>query len=197
LGHAEIGISPKVPPIVERVLRDYPAREAGIEPGAEIVALDGELVDDASVIPKTIAYHYKPAPAGSEEEVVAIPMEVTWRNPGEEELRTATLTPVITKSVIDSQIRIQLAKRFYYATRITFAEPKRRLGLVASFGEAIKQTNRAWEETIRILKGLFTGQVNHQLIGGPVAIFQLSAQVGRRFSAPLLVRAFLQGTWRY
>jgi regulator of sigma E protease len=87
---------------------------------------------------------------------------------------------VITQSVIDSQIGIQLAKRFYYGQLgITFAEPKRRLGLVASFGEAIKQTNHAWEETVRILKGLFTGQVNRKLIGGPVAIFQLSAQVGK------------------
>ena len=174
------GISPKWPPVVARIARGFPTRDIGIESGAEVVAINGTLVDNVKDVQRMIRFSYEAAPEGSKEEVVPVPLELTWRNPGESELRTATITPEVTLSPTRSQIGLQTAKKFAYAQiGLAFAEPKMEIGLIGSCRAGIDSVIHAFEETIFVLKGLFTGQVNAKLIGGPVAILQLSAHVGK------------------
>jgi regulator of sigma E protease len=180
LAKALTGIFPKWPPVVDRIARGFPTRDIGIESGAEVVAVNGTLVDNVQDVQRMIRFSYKAAPEGSEEEVVPVPLDLTWRNPGESELQTATVTPEVTLSPTRSQIGLQTAKKFAYAQiGLAFAEPKREIGLIGSCRAAIDSTIHAFEETVFVLKGLFTGQVNAKLIGGPVAILQLSAHVGK------------------
>jgi len=175
-----IGISPKQRPVVERIARGFPAQGIGIEKGSEIVAVNGALVDNVDDIQRMIRFSFKQAPEGSAEEFVPIPVELTWKNPGEGQLRTETVVPEVATAPNRSQIGLQTAKKFGYARiGLAFKQPHFQIGFFEGLRVAVADTGNAFAETFFILKGLFTGQVNAKLIGGPVAILQLSAYVGK------------------
>jgi regulator of sigma E protease len=195
VSHAEFGVSPKIPPVVARTVRDMPARDIGIEEGAIIVAVNGELLDNLDDVQKKITFSTQEAPEGSSEEYVGKPLELSWKNPDEEEIRSATITPdVIMTGHIASQISLQHAEQFPLGrVGIAFAETRKPVGLLGSLEDAWKETVHAFDQTIFVLKGLFTGQVHPKLLGGPVAIFGMSAQIGREGLHKLLwFCAFLQ-----
>lgn len=194
VGQAAVGISPKVPPVVGRIARGYPAADIDLHPGDQIVAVNGNLVETAEEVERAISFSYKKVEPGTEEKPEPIPVEVSWIKPKGEEVHTATITPQVEMSPFRSDIGLQLAREFPLArVGISFEEPTRALGFMDSIGEAVDETINACAETWFVLKGLFTGQVNHRLIGGPVAILQISARVGKEGLRRLLwFCAFLQ-----
>ncbi len=194
VGQAAVGISPKVHPVVGRIARGYPAADIDLHPGDQIVAVNGNLVETAEEVERAISFSYKKVEPGTEEKPEPIPVEVSWIKPKGEEVHTATITPQVEMSPFRSDIGLQLAREFPLArVGISFEEPTRALGFMDSIGEAVDETINACAETWFVLKGLFTGQVNHRLIGGPVAILQISARVGKEGLRRLLwFCAFLQ-----
>ncbi len=194
MGQASPGITPKIPPVVGRVSRGFPAAEADIQPGAQIISINGNLIDNADQVEKAVSFSYTIPEDKGAKDAVAVPVDLTWRNPGSESVQSAKLTPTIELTPMRSDIGLQSAKEFPLARLgITFEEPSQPLGLLGSIAEGARGTIEACVETWFVLKGLFTGQVNHRLIGGPVAILQLSARVGKEGLRRLFwLCAFLQ-----
>ncbi len=180
IGSAGLGISPLVPPVVASVVRGLPAREAGIQPGAKILAIDGELISNRDDLQRVITFSYKYDPNKPDTPPEAVPVEITWKNPGSEEAITKTITPEVLMTPFPSTIGKRTAKEVPLARLgITFEQPTFSEGLVGSLEAGVDGVTHAVVETFGILKGLFDGSVNHRLIGGPVAIVQMSAQIGR------------------
>jgi regulator of sigma E protease len=176
----EFGMSPLVPPKVESTSRGFPAAEAGIPPGAEIISVNGQLMDNADDVERVVTYSFKIPPGETGEKAVPVPLEVVWKSPGDSQIHATTLVPRVEMSPNRSEIGLQLAREFPLARiGVTFAQPTRPLGLVESLGKGFSGTIDACVETWFVLKGLATGKVNRKLIGGPVAILQLSARVGK------------------
>lgn len=180
LAPAVPGISAKIPPVVGRISRDYPASQIDIQPGAQIISVNGNLVDNADPIEKTVSFSYTIPEGKGAKDAVPTPVDLTWKNPGSETIQSAKLTPVIDLTPIQSDIGLQTAKEFPLARLgITFKEPSQPLSFMGSLGEGAKGTVKACVDTWVVLKGLITGQVNRRLVGGPIAIFQLSVRVGK------------------
>ncbi len=180
LPQAVPGITPKIPPIVERVSRGFPASEVDIQPGAQIISVNGKLVDNTDQIEKVVLFSYTIPEGQGAKDAVPVPVDLTWRNPGSENVQSAQLTPVIEVTAMPSEIGFQSAKEVPLTRLgITFEEPSQPLDLLGSVAEGARGTLKACVETWFVLKGLITGQVNHRLIGGPVAILQISARFGK------------------
>ncbi|MCA9425721.1 MAG: RIP metalloprotease RseP, partial [Candidatus Omnitrophica bacterium] len=194
IGSAGLGMSPEVPPIVSASVRGLPAREAGIESGAKIVAINGELVNNRDDIQRVITFSYEQDPKNPEAPPKPIPVELTWKNPDSDELITKKIKPDVLMTPFPSTIGKKTAKEVPIARLgITFKQPTRSEGLIGSLKEGAAGVSHALDETVNILVGLFNGSVNSRLIGGPVAIVQMSAQIGREGLRRLLwFCAFLQ-----
>ncbi|MCG3196229.1 MAG: RIP metalloprotease RseP [Candidatus Omnitrophica bacterium] len=180
LGAAALGISPKVIPRVAASVRGFPAADLDLRPGAEILAINGEMVDNVDDLQEQIAFSYTIPEGQSVEEAKPVPFELTWRNPDEQEIQSAKVTPKIEVTYMPSEIGLQSAKQVAIAQLgVTFEESSRELGLIESLQEGVTGTIGACVETFMVLKGLVTRRVNHKVLGGPVAIFQLSARIGK------------------
>ncbi len=188
------GISAKIPPVVGRVMRGFPAAEADIRPGAQIISINGNLVENAEQVEKVVSFSYSIPEGKGAKDAVPVPVDLAWRNPGTESVQSAKLTPSVELTPMRSQIGLQSAKEFPLARLgIAFEKPMQSLGFVESLVEGARGTVEACVETWFVLKGLVTGQVNKKLIGGPVAILQISAKVGKEGLRQLLwLCAFLQ-----
>lgn len=180
VGAAGLGIAPQVPPVVSAVVRGLPAREAGIEPGARIVAVNGKLVSDRDEIQRIITYSYEQDPSNPSAPPKPVPLEISWMNPGSDQVITKTIDPSVEMTPLPSNIGLRTAKEIPIARLgISFAEPTRSLGLIGSLQSGVDGVTHAVSETFFVLRGLITGEVHHKLVGGPVAILQISAKVGR------------------
>lgn len=179
-GAGRMGIAPRVPPKVQGTTRGFPARKMGIEKGAEIIAINGEIVDDAEQVERAITFSYELEEGAPAEDAAPVPIELTWKNPGEERVQTTTVTPQIEYTPLPSDIGIQSGKYIPLASLgVTFAEPRAPLSLARSVSQGIDKTLDACAQTWFVLRGLVTQEVNRKLVGGPVAILQLSARVGK------------------
>jgi carboxyl-terminal processing protease len=85
------------------VMDDSPAAKAGIQPGAEILALDGKPIKDAALA-VSVLWTRKPVSTSAQRRIeqfrylsrsaVGTPVEVAFRNPGERAAMRAMLTAV-------------------------------------------------------------------------------------------------------
>jgi carboxyl-terminal processing protease len=85
------------------VIDGSPAAKAGIQPGAEILALDGKPIKDAALV-VSVLWTRKPVSTSAQRRIerfrylsraaVGTPVEVAFRNPGERAAMRATLTAV-------------------------------------------------------------------------------------------------------
>ncbi len=180
LGAAAVGISPKVIPKVASTVRGFPAADLEIHPGAEILAINGEMIDNVDDLQERITFSYTLSEGQSAEEAKPVPFDLTWRNPEDDEVHTAKVTPKIEVTYMPSEIGLQSGRQVAIAQLgITFDELTREMGLVQSLEEGVTGTIGACVETFMVLKGLVTQRVNHKVLGGPVAIFQISARIGK------------------
>jgi len=188
IGGMSFGLTERIYPRVERTVRGYPAREAGIRAGAEIVALNGEPIDDGKIITRAIEFSRKKIDHEKGTEGFADPISLTWKNKGAGELITKEITPHVDFVPYPlSDISIEKGIEIAYAQLgITWESPRRSLGIVGSLRHAGSQTVRWSVETWVIVKGLITGRINRKNVGGPVAIAQISARYGREGLEKLL-----------
>lgn len=164
------------PAVIDSVLADRPAQLAGVQAGDSIVAVDGapvtkwnEVVDLVGAAPgRTIALDI--SRAGS-------PMRIEVRP-------EPTAEPNPISGAIDTVGRIGAAP-----TTTIVRTP-------VAFGEAVI---RGWEVSwgmavavVGIVKGLFSGAVSVNNLGGPIAIAQTSVEAARGGLEPLFgLLAFL------
>jgi regulator of sigma E protease len=159
-------------PVVGSLTEGYPATEAGLLPGDQILAVNGQSI--ATWEDLTSMIHSRP-----EEEV-----EVTWNHEG------ATVTRVIltraTEALVDDEIKT--VGMIGIGPKVTQR--------AAGFGEAVAKgfalTGRWLGLTYKSLVMIITGEAGLKDIGGPIFIAQLageSAQSG--FSSVLGLLAII------
>jgi len=145
-----IGVLPDIHPIIRSVLAGDPADKAGLKPGDEVVAVDGERVILSSDLVKATSRN-----AGK-----AITMTIV-RNGQEQQL---TLTPVLR----DNRGMIG----------ITTSEPTRTFepGPLQAISMSAQRTVEGSGLIFKTLGQLLSGQASPKQLMGPVAIAQLSGE---------------------
>lgn len=162
-------VEPSVTPVVDSVVATMPAGIAGMQAGDSIVSVSGQPVATWNEVVTRVA--------GSP----GVPLEIAVvRASG----GTATLrvTPEAVRA--DSQSARMIGRMGVYSAQHLRAEPAS-LGTALSDGWTI--TGRMGAEVIRVVQGLFSGDVSVKQLGGPLKIAQVSFQVAKTGIEPLLV----------
>lgn len=162
-------VEPSVTPVVDSVVATMPAGIAGMQAGDSIVSVSGQPVATWNEVVTRVA--------GSP----GVPLEIAVvRASG----GTATLrvTPEAVRA--DSQSARLIGRMGVYSAQHLRAEPAS-LGTALSDGWTI--TGRMGAEVIRVVQGLFSGDVSVKQLGGPLKIAQVSFQVAKTGIEPLLV----------
>ncbi len=145
--------------IVNQVVPDYPAAEAGIESGDQIISINGQAVDNWSELTDII--HDNPA-----QEIT-----VTWA--AGDAQQTATITTRAEKQMVDDTITevglIGIAPETTY----------RDANLFEAVGSGFSQMWWWSKVTVISLKMLVTGQESMKSVGGPIFIAQLAGETAR------------------
>jgi regulator of sigma E protease len=167
-GAAFFGVQPPAPAVIAVVSAGSPAAEAGLQPGDEIIAIDGEPVPHWI----TMAEHIQNA--GER------PLEVTFLRDGAE--HTAAMTPMVDEASGRAIIGIQRAENFNL----------QKYGFVDAVQEGVGRMVQMTTMTFEILGRLVTGQLTVKALGGPVRIAQVtSAAAESGFVDVLALMAFL------
>lgn len=176
MGSAEFGLVPNIEPVIGRVMGRSPAKEAGIKPGDRIVEMNGEPVDHAFEMQDIILRSYR---FDSEGEPVAVPLEITLLSP-ENEVRTITVEPDINQTQLPTTIGLSSGKKAVFAMLgIQAKSDRERYGLFASLGMGVEKTVKWCGRLFELFGQLITREASGKLLGGPIAIFQGSAQQAR------------------
>lgn len=171
-----LGVRAQLDPVIGRVKGGSPAEEAGLTPGSRIVEINGEPVDDWAQLLTTVQGSLEYSTEGK---ATAREIEITWLSP-EQEMMSATITPDILEQPILTRSSMREGISYAIAQLGVDRQPDRQyLGII---GATVEGWNRMVNITmfmVDFIVDLFTGQVSPKLLGGPIAIFQLSGDTGR------------------
>lgn len=171
-----LGIGPQLTPIVGNVQEGGAARRAGIVPDSRIVEIDGQPINDWTQLLEIMQGSLQEDDAGR---VAARALEITWLTP-DDEMRSATVEPNVIEQPIMTRASLRSGKHYAFAQLGVDRKPDRRqLGLIAASVEGWNRTVYFTQFTVNFIYELFTGQVSVKLVGGPIAIFQMSDEQGR------------------
>ncbi|MCF7804616.1 MAG: RIP metalloprotease RseP [Candidatus Marinimicrobia bacterium] len=145
--------------VVDQVVQDYPAAEAGMKPGARITSVNGEQVDTWQELTNII--HNLPNTE----------IDVTWVQNGE--TQSATLTTKVDRQFTDGELKeiglIGISPEVH----------RRSAGLFESLGSGLSQTWWWGKVTVVSLKMLITGEESMKSVGGPIFIAKLAGDSAR------------------
>jgi len=145
--------------VVDQVVPEYPAAEAGMNTGDRIVTVNGKPVDTWEDLTQII--HNLPNTE----------ISITWTSDGE--TKSASVTTKVDKQLIDGEFReIGLIG---IAPEVTY----RNAGVFESLGSGISQMWWWGKVTVISLKMLVTGQESMKSIGGPIFIAKLAGDSAR------------------
>lgn len=171
-----LGILPKLPPVIGGLQEGAPAERAGIEIGSRIVEIDGEPVDNWVTIRTGLQDYVETGPGG---EPTAKPLQITWLDP-DGEMKTAEVAPMIKETPLYTSTSLKTAKQYPIALLgFDLKTDRLRLGILGGAAAAWQEMVDVTLRMINILTGLFTGNISIKVMGGPIAIFQMSAEHGR------------------
>ncbi len=160
IGASYIGVQPEMKPVVGGLQPGFPAEEAGLQPGDEIVAIDGAPV--VHWIQMANIVHAHP----DEELALTIQRDSQTLN--------KTITPRLQGDYgylgITSQQQTVLKK----------------YGIVESISRGVKRCWELTEMTFGLLRRLVTRQASAKSIGGPIMIAQMSGQIVREGLSEIL-----------
>ncbi|MEM8826327.1 MAG: RIP metalloprotease RseP [Pseudomonadota bacterium] len=152
---------PVLPPVVGEVLEDSAAADVGLEVGDRIVLLDGDAVDDFSVVQQTIVQN------------PGTPVELGLIRDGTQ--RVVTLTP----RVVETEDPFGNVARLGRLGVLAAGQPEvRPVGALESVALGVRQTWRTIGSITDVLGQLLTGRRSVEDLSGPLKIGQLSGQVG-------------------
>ena len=161
---------PYIPAVIDSAVAGRPAALAGLTRGDSVVAVNGEAVRTWSQVVERVA----PVTNGSVTLRVVragTPRDVTLSPKPEQAQDPVTGTP---KTVG----RIGVLPRA--------VEARERLSLGGALAEGARETAFAATSVVRVLRGLFGGDVAVSNLGGPIAIARTSVQAARLGFEPLL-----------
>lgn len=173
---ALLGVSPKLQPVVGHVQDGSAADKAGITKDCRIVEINGKEVDDWVDV-----LHAIHSASVSEHNGVwtAEPLEITWLTP-KNEIKQATVTPEVTMQNILTPTSVKTGKRYPIA-QIGLARKSERIqiGALGAITGGWQRVESVCGFMFDFLGKLFTGNISPKLLGGPIAIYQLSSESGR------------------
>jgi len=153
--------------LVGEVIESSPARDAGLQPGDQIIAVDDQAVSAFDSMRAAINRR------------VEMPVRVSWLRGGD------TLSAnIVTRAaeVPDLQGGIDTVGEIGITEQVAGYE---KYGVGEALTRGFVQTHVILWETLRFIKQLVTGEVSTKMIGGPVFIAQQSGREARRGPARL------------
>ncbi|MBD3265218.1 hypothetical protein GF373_00990, partial [bacterium] len=158
------------------VLDDGPAQKAGLRKGAQITEINGEPVNDWLEVIMGIQESLYVNDQG---DYSANPISLTWLTP-EQEMKQETITPEVKQRNILTPTSMETGKKYAMAQLgINRQSDRKKMGLVGSIAGGWNTFIYKCQFMVDFIGRLFTGQVSRKLLGGPIAIFQLSGETGR------------------
>jgi regulator of sigma E protease len=155
--------NPYLPAVIDSVVAGAPAAVAGLAPGDRIVAINGRAVRAWDEVLDLVS----PVTSGS----VSVEVERGGQR----------LTRAITPQVADAQDPVTGAPR--KVGRIGIAVRDSVVREPVGIGEAVVSGSRATvgmaSNVVRVLGGLFSGEVSAKNLGGPIQIARTSVQAAR------------------
>ncbi len=173
---APLGVAPKIDPIVGTVKEGSPASQAGITKNSRIVEVNKQPVDNW--IDVVLAIYGVPIKQNNEK-YTADPIEITWLTP-DNQMHTASITPTVSLVNILTPTSMKTGKRYPMAgIGVEFKSDRKKIGVLGAVTGGWGQIERVSGFMFDFLGKLFTGNVSPQLLGGPIAIYQISGETGR------------------
>ncbi len=173
---APLGVAPKLKPIVGGVKEGGPAQKAGITKGSRIVELNGNEIDDFNDIRVKVQESLTYKEDGTAE---ANPITLTWLTPNNQ-MKTETVTPDVIEEPLLTPASLKSGKMYYLARiGIDHQRDRKKMGVIGAIVAGWEKTIFICGYMINFLYDLFTGGVSPKLIGGPIAIYQISGETGR------------------
>lgn len=171
-----LGVTPKLNPIVGTVKEDSPAAKAGLTKNSRIVEVNGQSVDDWIDVLHAI---YGAKITQENEKYTAESLEITWLSP-DNQMHTASITPEVTLQNIMTSTSMKTGKRYPLAgIGVDVKSDRKKIGVLGATTGGWNRMKRDCGFMIDFLGKLFTGNVSPRLLGGPIAIYQISGETGR------------------
>jgi regulator of sigma E protease len=172
-----LGIAPKLKPSVGAVFNNSPAKTAGLAIGSQIVEIDGQPVDDWNEVLLSVQDSIFQDENGTYK---AKPMQITWLTP-ENQMEQQSITPEVTMQNLPTYTSIKTGKQYPIAQiGVDRMKDRKKLGVIGSISAGWTRLSNMCEMMVDFIYRLFTGGVSRKLLGGPIAIYQLSGETGRR-----------------
>ena len=173
---ALLGVSPKLSPVIGTVKENSPADYAGITSDSRIVQINKEPIDDWVDVLQRI---YGAEIIQEGDSYSTAPLEITWLSP-DNEMHTATVTPQVTLQNIPTPTSLKTGKRYPIASIGIDLKPDRmNIGVLGAVTMSWNKVTHSCGFMLKFLGKLFTGNISHKLLGGPIAIYQISGESGR------------------
>ncbi|HXK94652.1 MAG TPA: RIP metalloprotease RseP [bacterium] len=171
-----LGIAPKLNPVVGKVQEGSPAGLAGLTEDSRIIEMNGQPVNNWIDVLRTI---YSVPVTAVNGEYKADPIQVTWLSP-EGEMRQASITPRVTLQNVLTPTGAKTGKRYPLPQLgIDMKMDRKQIGVLGAATYGFEKVIQVCGFMVDFLHKLFTGDISPKLLGGPIAIYQLSGESGR------------------
>ncbi len=161
-----LGIRPIVPPVVDEVLSNMPASNAGMKSGALITAMNGKPVSDWTEVVGIIS-----ANAGK-------PLSITWQHLATKESKVITAERIRAEGeTMVTTVVPTAAGKIGISLKQTITSDRRKLSVPESIVSGISQTWKMSAMTVQGFAKIFTGQEDfRKSVGGPIKIAKIASQ---------------------
>ncbi len=161
-----LGIRPIVPPLIDEVLENMPARKAGILSGGLITAINGKAVADWTEVVGIISAH------------AARPIAITWQYL--QPVQGRTITPELLRSQGKTQVATLIPNesgKIGISLKTTLATGRKKINLAGAIVSGFNQTWKMSSMSVQGFAKIFTGKEDfRKSVGGPIKIAKIASQ---------------------